>query len=174
VRSQNEIIQESRLDSIKAMLDWGANLVHFYGSATRENALAHWGHRYFPTVELVINGTVRDGESELRHWTMGCYGTSFFIKDVLRAINIPVRVPFICEHAEMAFVSEGLFVDHGDNPYNSNYTGSQCGADHLLIDAATFAERFGRQVNHNDASTCEASPTPVGYQASDEGIASCK
>jgi hypothetical protein len=172
--AQNEIIQESRLDSIKAMLDWSANLVHFYGDATRVNALSHWGHRYFPTVDLVINGTVRAGESEPKHWTMGCHGTSFFIKDVLRAINIPVRVPFICEHAEMAFVSEGLFVDHGDNPYNSNYTGSQCGADHLLIDAATFAERFGRQVNHNDASTCEASPTPVGYQASDEGIASCQ
>jgi hypothetical protein len=172
--AQTELVKGSRLDSIKAMLDWAGNLVHYYGENTRLNAVAHWGHRYFPTVELVINRTIREGESEPRHWTMGCHGTAFFIKDVLRAINIPVRVPFICEHAEIEFVSEGLFVDHADNPYNSDYTSSQCGPDQLLIDAATFSERFGRSVNHDDSSICDASPSPVAQQISDENLALCQ
>jgi hypothetical protein len=172
--AQNGIVQGSRLDSIKAMLDWSGNLVHFYGGGTRSNTLAHWGHRYFPTVEKVINGTVRDGESQVRHWTMGCHGTTFFIKSVLRAINIPVRVPLTCMHAQLAFVSEGLFVDHGDDLYNSDYTGSQCNADHLLLDAATFAERFGRSVNHNDASICEGEANPVGRQVTEEVLATCE
>jgi hypothetical protein len=170
---QNDIIQSSRLTSIESMLDWGGNMAHFFGSATRSNALAHWGHRYFPTVEKIIEGTTLTGESSPRHWTMGCHGTAFFMKDVLRAINIPVRVPFICGHAEIAFVSEGLFVDHADDPYNSNYTGSQCTAEHLLIDAETFASRFGRQVNHDDAE-CYASPNPVAFQVTDEGISVCQ
>jgi hypothetical protein len=170
---QNEIVQDSRLDSIKAMLDWSGNLTHFYGDATRSNALAHWGHRYFPTVEKVINGTIRQGESQPKHWTMGCHGTSFFIKDVLRAINIPVRVPFMCEHAEIQFVSEGLFTDHADDPYNTRYTGSQCTADQLLIDEATFLERFGSSVNHDDSSICDAPRNPVGYQVSEQAMAAC-
>jgi hypothetical protein len=171
---QNEIVQGTRLDSIKAMLDWAGRLYHFYGAGTRENAFAHWGHRYFPTVEKVINGTVREGESEPQHWTMGCHGTAFFIKDVLRAINIPVRVPLTCEHAQIAFVSEGLFVDHADNPYNTRFTDSQCGPEQLLMDAGTFAGLFGRSVNHDDASVCEASPNPVGYLVSEEALAGCQ
>ena len=163
---------ENRLDSIKALLDWSSNLVHFYGNSTRENAEAHWGHRYYPTVEQTINGTVRDGESTVRHWTMGCHGTSLFLKNVLRAINIPVRVPFICGHAEVQFVSEGKFMDHGDDPYNSTYTNSQCSADHLLLDTETFVERFGRTVNHDDPETC-AGDNPVGRQVSEESVATC-
>jgi hypothetical protein len=171
--AQNGLIGDTRLDSIEALIDWSANLTHFYGSATRENAEAHWGHRYFPTVEQVVNGTIREGESTPQHWTMGCHGTSAFMKDVLRAINIPVRIPFICGHAEVQFLSEGKFLDHADNPYNSNYTQSACGPDHLLLDTETFVERFGRSVNHDDAETC-AGDGPVAMQVRDESVATCE
>jgi hypothetical protein len=105
---------------------------------------------------------------------MGCHGTTAFIKDVLRAINIPVRTPYMCEHAQVEFVSEGVFLDHGDNPYNSGYTGSQCTAEHLLVDAATFLDRFGSSVNHADEEICEATPGPVAFQVSDEALAVCQ
>jgi hypothetical protein len=170
--SQNGLIANNRLNSIEALLDWSQNLTHFYGSNTRANALEHWGHRYFPTVEKIINGTTRAGESTPQHWTMGCHGSAFFLKDVLRAINIPVRVPFICEHAEVQFISEGKFMDHADDPYNSTYTSSQCSADHLLLEADTFLARFGRSVNHNDAETCGASP--VARQVTEASVALCQ
>ncbi len=170
---QNDLVGDSRLDSIHSLLDWSGNLVHFYGSSTRENMLAHWGHRYFPTVEKIIEGTIRQGESSPQHWTAGCHGTSFFLKNVLRAINIPVRVPYICGHAEVQFPTEDKFMDHGDDPYNSAYTSSQCGADHLLIDSETFIERFGRTVNHDDPETCGAN-NPVGMQARPESLAVCE
>lgn len=171
--AQNSLIGDTRLDSIEAMLDWSSNLVHFYGNSTRANAVAHWGHRYIPTVEQIINGTIREGESTPKHWTMGCHGTAFFLKNVLRAINIPVRVPFICGHSEVQFVSEGKFMDHGDDPYNSTYTESQCSADHLLIDTATFVERFGRTVNHEDPETCSGEG-PVAMQVREESVATCE
>lgn len=170
--SQNALIANNRLNSIEALLDWSQNLSHFYGSNTRANAQEHWGHRYFPTVEKIINGTTRAGESTPKHWTMGCHGSAFFLKDVLRAINIPVRVPFICEHAEVQFISEGKFMDHADDPYNSTYTNSQCSAEHLLLDADTFLGRFGRSLNHNDPETCNASP--VALQVTEESVALCQ
>jgi hypothetical protein len=172
--SQNGILQDSRYDSIKGLLDWSsANLVHFYGGYTRSNFLTTWGQRYFPTVEEIVNGTVRVGDTAPRHWTAGCHGSTQFYKDVLRAINIPARIPLICTHAEIEFVSEGLFMDHGDDPYNSDYKGSQCTADHLLIDYPTFTSRFGRTVNHNDPETCNVTPSPVEGQLTPESLATC-
>jgi hypothetical protein len=170
---QNGLIGDTRLDSIEALIDWSANLTHFYGTGTRANAEAHWGHRYFPTVEQVVNGTIREGESTPKHWTMGCHGTSAFMKDVLRAINIPVRIPYICGHAEVQFLSEGKFLDHADDPYNSTYTESECSAEHLLLDTETFVERFGRPVNHDDSETC-AGGGPVAMQVSAESVATCE
>lgn len=163
---QNGIIGENRLASIEAMLEWSTDLVHFEGFQTRANAVTHWGHRYFPTVEKVIDGTIRPGETIRRHWTMGCHGTSQFVKDVLRAINIPVRVPFMCNHAQIVFPSEGRFVDHGDNPYSLRNAGSQCPVSHLLLDEATFSDLYGPAENHQDPAICEANPDPVGYQVS--------
>jgi hypothetical protein len=172
--SQNGILQGSRYDSIKGLLDWSrAHLIHFYGGYTRSDALATWGQRYYPTVEEIVNGTVRAGETTPRNWTMGCHGSTQFYKDVLRAINIPARIPLICKHAEMQFVSEGVFLDHGDDPYNLDYRASQCTADHLLIDGDTFTSRFGRTVNHADPETCGENAAPVGLQIMPDSLATC-
>jgi hypothetical protein len=171
--AQNGIVKNTPLASIEAMLEWAGDLAHFIGSGTRTNALAHWGHRYFPTVEKIIEGTVRTGESSPRHWTMGCHGTSQFIKDVLRAINIPVRVPFMCDHAQIAFPSEGVFVDHGDNPYSLRNAGSQCPASHLFLEEGRFLELYGQSVNHDDPEICDGEPNPVGYQVA-TGLELCE
>jgi hypothetical protein len=172
---QSGLVGGNRLASIEALLGWSrSNLRHFEGAGTRANAQLHWGHRYFPTVEKIVNGTIRTGDTELRHWTHGCHGSSFFYKDVLRALNIPVRVPYICDHAEVYFFSEGLFMDHADNPYNTNFKSSQCSTSHLLLDAGTFAARFGRQLIHADPEICDPETDPVGIQVTPESIATCQ
>lgn len=170
---ESGLIKSTRRETIEALLDWAGQLVHFYGAATREVALEHWGHPYPPTVEQMVEGTVRDGESLASHWTLGCHGTTGFLKAVLRAANIPVQIPAICGHAMAAFPSEGLFLDHGDNPYNSTFSESGCSAAHLLIDEQTFLSRVVYETNHDDDAVCAAESSPVGRQVRADVIATC-
>lgn len=171
--SQSDLILGDQLQSIQALMDWSRRLVHFYGASTREVATEHWGHPYPPTVQHLIEGTIRAGETEIRHWTMGCHGTVGFWKAVLRAINIPVRIPLMCQHALASFPGEGLFVDHGDDVYNLKFAASSCDTSHLLIDEMTLVERFVYQLNHNDATVCNAVPSPVGRQVTEAELALC-
>jgi len=170
---KNNLVGATRLESIELLIDWAKRLVHFYGAETREVAIEHWGHPYPPTVEDVAEGTVRAGDTEPQHWTMGCPGTVAFMKSVLRAINIPVQIPMMCGHSPASFPSEGLFMDHGDDPYNLSFQASSCPASHLLIDRATFLQRFVHDYNLDDSAICDATPPPVGRQVSDAELAAC-
>jgi hypothetical protein len=170
---KNNLIGATRVQTIESLIDWSRRLYHFYGAETREVATEHWGHPYPPTVEDVVEGTVRAGDTEPQHWTFGCHGTVAFMKSVLRAVNIPVQIPMMCGHAEASFPSEGLFLDHGDDPYNLALQASSCPASHLLIDRATFLQRFVHDYNLDDSAICDAIPAPVGREVSDAELALC-
>ena len=172
---QEGIIKSTRRKTITALLDWvGANFVHFEGYSQRIVCQDHWGHRYFPTVEMLIEGTTRASDGKFAHWTMGCHGTVQFIKDVLRAVNIPVRLAYNCEHAEILFVSEDAYMTHGDHPYNSAFRSSGCSTDYLLLDRPQWERLFGPgQVNHQDPTLCDATPSPVAYSSLPEILATC-
>lgn len=172
--AQNELIYDDQLQSIEALMDWSRRLVHFYGASTREVAVEHWGDPYPPTVQQIIEGTIRAGETEVQHWTMGCHGTVGFWKAVLRAINIPVRIPLMCQHALASFPGEGLFVDHGDDVYNLTFAASGCESSQLLISETTYLGRFGSELNHDDAALCDADPGPIGRQATELELAVCQ
>src|SRR5690606_24276079 len=101
------------------------------------------------------------------------HGTVGFWKAGLRAINIPVRIPLMCQHALASFPGEGLFVDHGDDVYNLNFAASSCDTSHLLIDEMTLVERFVYQLNHNDATVCNVVPSPVGRRVTAAELALC-
>jgi hypothetical protein len=93
---------------------------------------------------------------------------------VLRAINIPVRVPYTCQHAQIAFPTEDRYVDHADDPYSLRNAGSACPVSHIMLDGARFSELFGPLgKNHDDPAFCQASPGPVGYQVS-AGLELCQ
>jgi len=174
--AQQGMLKSTRRATITALLDWvSANLIHFEGYAHRDICQDHWGHRYDPSVEMLIEGTTRASDGKFAHWTLGCHGTTRFIKDVLRAANIPVRLAFNCEHAQVLFVSEDAYMTHGDHPYNSAFKASGCSTDWLLVDRTRWESLFGPgQVNHKDATLCDATPNPVAYSSLPEILATCK
>lgn len=114
----------SRRETIERVLEWcRGNLLHNRGVAREEDPyVAHWQYPGLPPVQRIIDGTTlfsRTDPSTPRfgHWTLGCGGTSGFLKVVLRAANIPVVVERRCHHFMPAFVSEDLYLAHGDDPY---------------------------------------------------------
>ncbi|MBN9222383.1 MAG: hypothetical protein J0I79_30975 [Mesorhizobium sp.] len=100
----------------------------------------------------IISGTVAAGRNQpLHHITEGCWGTTAFLTAMLRTVNIPVAREVVYEnpksrkisHATPHFLSEDLYLSHGDDPYSllvrlrPSLTASQ-----LLIDRQLFRQWF--------------------------------
>ncbi len=125
------IIGPTRLATIGHMLQWCTDhLVHFLGDMSIANMEKSWQYRGWPPVSRVLAGTVYTGgrSTPRQHLTMGCWGTTGFITAMLRTLNIPVeRVDVfdnkdpakIQHHATTHFISEDLFLSHGDDPYSA-------------------------------------------------------
>lgn len=149
--SKSGLIGANRRETIVNLLNWGSeNLVHFFGEGNYGNQEAHWQYRGAPPITRIIEGTIRDTESSPRHWTAGCHGTTGFLRNVLRAANIPVQIANRCGHSQPYFMTEGLFLDHGDDIYNSLFTGLGVSADELLISRETHARWFGDNPDNNE------------------------
>jgi hypothetical protein len=148
---KNNIIGSSRYKTIASLLQWVSNnMVHFYGSDTYGNTEAHWQYRGIPPITRVIEGTTNTVTNEFGHWTAGCHGTAGFLRNVLRAANIPVQVACICCHALPYFMTEGLYLDHSDNPYNSTFKGLGLPTSALLINETTYINWFGANLNNHE------------------------
>ena len=142
---QNGLIGSTRYDTIAKLLDWGHNLRHFAGGWDTANIYAHWQYRGLPPVSRTIEGTEAPNYPYFGHWTAGCHGTDEFLKDVLKSVNIPVQQLTACWHATPYFPSEGLYLSHGDDPYDFFREGGttvfpQLGE--ILIDQATYLNWF--------------------------------
>jgi hypothetical protein len=147
----NQLIGQTRIDTIYRVLDWMRhNMWHFMGAATFGNCQAIWQYRGYPPLSRIIAGTVdanNSGEGT-QHWTMGCHGSVGFLNAVLRVLNVPALPVWAgneatCGNHELAyFPTESLYLDHGDDPYNTNVSGSSKPISLLLIDEATYAARF--------------------------------
>jgi hypothetical protein len=131
------------------MLDWCRwNLSHYLGSFTPQNAEYHWQYRGKAPVRRIIEGTLlldpqyAAGFPTPKHWTPGCWGTSGFLRSLLRVVNIPV-IPKVCGcgHIVPYFVGAGRYLSHGDDPYNA-LAKANFPADLLLLDEGTFANWF--------------------------------
>jgi hypothetical protein len=89
------------------------------------------------------------------HWTAGCHGTTGLLRNVLRAVNIPVQILRVCGHGQAHFLTEGTYLDHGDNPYNLDFKASGLSAADLLIDETTYTTWFGATLdNHDTPAAC--------------------
>ncbi len=120
--TSNGLIAHNRIDTISNVLDWcRRNMVHFSGKATTANFEDQWQYRGYPPVSRVIKGTPFTGypEYKVRNRTAGCWGTTGFLRAVLRVVNIPVAAVDACRHAMPHFVSERMYLTHGDDPYNA-------------------------------------------------------
>lgn len=164
--AENDLIGSDRLDTIERVMAWASqHLWHFYGGNEYANMEAHWQYRGLPPITRIIEGTNNEiADDMFGHWTAGCHGTTGFMRNVLRAVNIPMRIATICGHSQAEFVTEGLFLDHGDNVYNSDFTGSGLPAKDLLIDEMTHRMWFGPNAfNHDDDSFC-VPDNKIGHQ----------
>jgi hypothetical protein len=157
-----DLVGSSRLDTIVRVLNWsGDNLIHFIGQGpnsgfNNKNFQDHWQYRGLPPITKIAFGTTSPYWPNFGHWTAGCHGSVAFYRDLLRAVNVPMQIARVCGHSQAVFPSEGLYMDHGDNPYNSTFQASGQSASALLIDQATYTARFGSNPdNHDgDATMC--------------------
>lgn len=133
------------LTTVGLVLEWCRdNMAHFLYGATPENMEAHWQYRGFPPVERIIAGTTSPHGT--RHWTAGCWGTSGFLRLVLRTVNVPATLVSNCGHAQPYFPTLGRYLSHGDDPYNRNTREAGAAGTDLLLDQATFDAWFGPDV----------------------------
>lgn len=148
------------LETVNRVVDWcRANLVHFRGAEDPVNLQKHWQYDGYPPVERIISGTTHQDYPEMgvRHWTAGCWGTTGFLRAVLRTANIPTRLEprglLGNRHALPAFVHEGRYLSHGDDPYSTYSKATPpFPASELLIDQAKFDAWFGSGVAESDAA----------------------
>ena len=150
----NDLIGSTRLDSMGRVLDWcRTNLVHFSGGTTAANMEDQWQYRGFPPMVRILDGTVQTSRPQLgvRHRTAGCWGTTGFLRAMLRVINIPVKLVTNAGHAQPWFMADARYLSHGDDPYNAlSKSTPPFPATELLINQAKFDAWFGPSVSATD------------------------
>jgi hypothetical protein len=143
----------TRWGTIGRFLGWCRDeLSHFEGGNTPENYQKHWQYEGYPPIERIISGTNHQ-DTGFGHYTAGCFGTTGFMRGVLRTINIPVLLEERCGHAMPHFVydtTHEFFLSHGDDPYNSLYKHNtpKFIPLELIIDHNKFDEWFNKDLPH--------------------------
>ncbi len=140
-----QLLGQTRKETISNVLEWmRQNMWHFFGASTFGNCDAVWQYRGYPPLSRIVNGTTdaNNPSQGKQHYTMGCHGSVGFLNAMLRVLNIPVLPVWVCGHELAYFPTEGLYLDHGDDPYNLNVRSSSQPVSLLLIDEATYATRF--------------------------------
>lgn len=151
---RNRIIGDNHKATIVNLLEWcSRNLNHHIGDSSYTNAFAHWQYEGFPPIERMINGTIREIYNERRRvqsHTLGCGGTTGFLRAVLRLANIPVvyrRLPSH-GHAFPYFISINEYIAHGDDPYTFIFSYiREVPLERILIDHDTFIDWFTDPAN---------------------------
>ena len=164
--AQTGLIGPTRLATIGNLLDWmRQNLWHFFGADTFGIDAAIWGYRGYSPISQIVAGTVDTNNPQFgsQHWTAGCHGSVGFLHAALAALNIPVQPIWVCGHELAYFMTEDLYLDHGDDPYNALVRGSARPSLDLLLDGATWHQRF--VPNDTDNITDPNSPAAayIGY-----------
>lgn len=143
------LLGSSRQSTIVAVLDWlRDHALHFEGRAGAETMQQQWQYPGYPPVARVLAGTPHLGRPQwpVRPRTAGCFGTAGFLRALLRAANIPVRMASRCAHYQVHFPSEGLYLSHGDDPYSGDFRATGCSSERLLLSETTWQHWFGETV----------------------------
>jgi len=145
---QNDLVRNTTRATIGRVLEWcRANLTHFIGGMSAQNAENHWQYRGVPPARRIIEGTpllnpANPGNVPApSHWTAGCIGTSGFLRSLLRAVNVPVLLRWRFGHTLPHFATAGRYLSHGDDPYTA-FAKADYPGEKLLIDEATFDSWF--------------------------------
>ena len=68
----------------------------------------------------------------------------------------------VCGHGQVRFLTEGTYLDHGDNPYNLGFKAAMRPASDLLIDDATYTAWFGTSLDNHETNC-----TNIGRRATE-------
>jgi hypothetical protein len=166
------LIGATRIETIGRVLDWmRQNLSHFYGNSSFGNMFAVWQYRGYPPLSRIVSGTVDTNNPGLGayHWTAGCHGSVGLLNQVLRAVNIPVQPVWVCGHELPYFVTEKMYMDHGDDPYNQNVKHSNAPILSFLINEATYQSWFSNDLTINITDYASPACANVGRRAAEAG-----
>ena len=145
------LIGITRWGTIGRFLGWiRNNLYHFDSGNTPENYEKHWQYQGYPPVERIISGTTHP-ENGFKHFTAGCWGTTGFIRIILKTINVPVLLEERCGHAMPHFVydkTHEFYLSHADDPYNAlfKHNTPQFIPLELIINRYKFDEWFNKDL----------------------------
>lgn len=146
----NNLIGGTRSSTIANLLGWcRSNLRHFSGGWDTKNVYDQWQYRGFPPVLKMLQGTSTLSQPSwgIQHITGGCWGTTGFLRAMLRTVNVPVELVTHCGHAQPHFIEDGLFLTHGDDPYNALTTSvPPMPISEILVNQAQFDGWFGAAV----------------------------
>jgi len=169
------LIGTSQKDTICRVLDlMRHNMVHFQqgpnglgGSDNFGSYFAVWHYRGYPPLSKILTGTIDNNNPSMgvQHWTAGCHGSVGFLNAVLRAVNIPVQPVWICGHELAYFMTDKLYLDHGDDPYNLNVKNSSQPISNVLIDEETYKSRFSNDLTINITVPLSPACANVGLSA---------
>jgi hypothetical protein len=121
----NKLIGKTPIDTIERVLNWARCLIHFGSgevASGKQLGEVYWQYKGTTPVSRMINGTEASEAvggywaKGTHHWTAGCWGTTGFLREVLRVVNIPVQEIDVV-HKLPHFTSVGLALSHGDDPY---------------------------------------------------------
>lgn len=145
----NNLIGASRRATIDLILDWvRTNLFHFGGPMTLQTMEDIWQYPGWSPVARMLSGTTAPNPEGFGHWTLGCWGTTAMLKSLLMTVQVPVangHSTFVSPgyHAVPYFVSERMFLDHGDDPYDAlSRADPPFPIDELLLDATAPANQL--------------------------------
>jgi hypothetical protein len=165
------LLGTTRLETIGNVLQWmRLNLWHFFGTDTFGNVDAIWQYRGWVPLSRIVNGTVDANNPGfgVQHWTAGCHGSVALLHEVLRVVNVPVQPVWVAGHELAYFTSEGLYLDHGDDPYNAVVKSHPASPIlPLLIDEATYKARFTSDLTVNITDPYSPALANVGRAAAE-------
>jgi uncharacterized protein YjdB len=149
-----DLIRGNRVATVARVIDWARDrMVHFTGFYTMRGAEAHWQYRGLAPVSRIFGETANALHpfNAVRAWTPGCHGTSYFLRALLRAVNIPVNYVLAGSHATPYLSADGLYFSHGDDPYNalmrwSGIGGPPIPSAEVFITPSTWMSWFGPAV----------------------------
>ncbi|KAI9012457.1 hypothetical protein DFJ74DRAFT_645548 [Hyaloraphidium curvatum] len=142
--------------AIAAVIDWGRyHMAHIAGGMEWQNARYYWGPRTASAGQYITGTYNTDPQmswmkDSLLSWTYGCIGTTSFLMQILRELNVPVVSHYdehgTCLHTLPFFPYTGQYLSHGDDPYSAEFTGFQDivpPAELLLIDQVYYDKLLG-------------------------------
>jgi hypothetical protein len=166
---QAGILGGSRQATIGGFLDYmRQNLYHVNGGSDTFGAdFSIWQYRGYSPVSRIVLGTIdsRYPAQGTNHYTEGCHGSTGFINAALRVVNLPTQPIWMCGHEQVYFLTEDLYLDHADDPYNQVVRASASPSLLLLIDSATWKSRFGADETLNNWDYASPVGVYIGYSA---------